>query len=641
MNRISSIIKNIAILSFSLVITASSLFAQDELCWNDRKLTWDDFGAAPDPRFNQPGMQAAITDAVIRYSKSETTGEFIVNTVFNKKGSWMVGNKTATGLAHEQLHFDLAEAYARKIRAYVKENQGKSEQKILSGIKKLMKEHDEMQQEYDADVQMRGLDRAEQQKIWNSKVSKLLKKNKNHRSTQPCSIPELPAGERKNVITQIAKLVRENFVVTDIANKTADGILAYQKEGKYSTIDNYDDLTRIVTQDLRALSDDLHLYLRQVDTSPQGMQSASGPQIRRMGSPNSGSNNGNVRTMTRQAGSATQGQQSSGGSPQIRRIASPGGESFDRFRNEKGQLIAHEILDGNVLYINVPVFAPLSVIESELKAALESSLKADAIIVDVRNCPGGMGDGMEYLAGGLFAEPTFLSKHVGKDGGFESYSAKTPYGKANADKPVYVLTSQRSFSAAEAFAFFLQETGRIETVGDQTLGGGRTVESHPVNDRLNIAISSTIATSSKGNEFQGVGVRPDYPIDEKEALTKAHTLALKKISTTKNDPNLSKLAEKIEKEAKKEKAALGDMVGKYGIRSIALNGGKLAYKKEGQPDLGMKKIGKDLYELVLPAGVRSNGKLSDIRFDRDKEGKIVSFSLIKNNSVIDTFPKEN
>ncbi|WP_230080311.1 DUF922 domain-containing protein [Winogradskyella marina] len=92
--------------------------------WNETtKLTWSDFKASPDLKSGA----VAVTASGITFGYSvKTSDERIVDfstTVqahFYPNKSWYVKEKgNAYILAHEQLHFDITELYARKFRAQI------------------------------------------------------------------------------------------------------------------------------------------------------------------------------------------------------------------------------------------------------------------------------------------------------------------------------------------------------------------------------------------------------------------------------------------------------------------------------------------------------------------------------------------
>ncbi|MBF4515784.1 hypothetical protein IRZ71_05495 [Flavobacterium sp. ANB] len=89
-----------------------SVFKDDDIIpWSNKKLTWDDFQGVPD---TTEAFTKALTHSVINF-KYYNTYTYIIQTNFIKSKSWTVTAHKQT-LDHEQLHFDITELYARKIR---------------------------------------------------------------------------------------------------------------------------------------------------------------------------------------------------------------------------------------------------------------------------------------------------------------------------------------------------------------------------------------------------------------------------------------------------------------------------------------------------------------------------------------------
>ncbi len=84
---------------------------------------------------------------------------------------------------------------------------------------------------------------------------------------------------------------------------------------------------------------------------------------------------------------------------------------------------------------------------------------------------------IRHLCGYLFEESVHLINWDirARDLTVQSHSPDYVPGKRFLDKPVYVLTSGRTFSAAEEFTFDLRNHERATVVGDTTGGGGHTV----------------------------------------------------------------------------------------------------------------------------------------------------------------------
>lgn len=92
----------------------------DIIVWsNDRKLIWEDFTGIPDTTESHPILTTvAVTSSVIKFeydTKNNMVIKYKLEPIFIKSKSWTITNDIRV-LAHEQLHFDITELYARKIR---------------------------------------------------------------------------------------------------------------------------------------------------------------------------------------------------------------------------------------------------------------------------------------------------------------------------------------------------------------------------------------------------------------------------------------------------------------------------------------------------------------------------------------------
>lgn len=79
------------------------------------------------------------------------------------------------------------------------------------------------------------------------------------------------------------------------------------------------------------------------------------------------------------------------------------------------------------------------------------------------------------------------------------------------DKPLFILTSKSTFSAAEALAYSLQQHKRAIIVG-QTSGGGAHMNSwYPVNDWVYSSVSTGApAWPGTQDNWERKGVKPDH-----------------------------------------------------------------------------------------------------------------------------------
>jgi C-terminal processing protease CtpA/Prc len=97
-------------------------------------------------------------------------------------------------------------------------------------------------------------------------------------------------------------------------------------------------------------------------------------------------------------------------------------------------------------------------------------------------------------------------------------------------KPVYVLTSSRTFSGAEEFAYNLKQLKRATIVGETTRGGAHPVELIRLDEHYSVSMPVGRAVNPvSGDNWEGRGVAPDYYVLEAEAFDVAYRLALESV----------------------------------------------------------------------------------------------------------------
>jgi C-terminal processing protease CtpA/Prc len=97
-------------------------------------------------------------------------------------------------------------------------------------------------------------------------------------------------------------------------------------------------------------------------------------------------------------------------------------------------------------------------------------------------------------------------------------------------RPAYVLTSARTFSAGEGLAFLLQERRRVEVIGEVTAGAANPGRPYPVNSRFDVTVpNGRVRSAVGGGNWEGAGVKPDVASAERDALRVAHERALRQL----------------------------------------------------------------------------------------------------------------
>jgi C-terminal processing protease CtpA/Prc len=151
---------------------------------------------------------------------------------------------------------------------------------------------------------------------------------------------------------------------------------------------------------------------------------------------------------------------------------------------------------------------------------------ADALIIDLRDNPGGFGTTALQIGGYLFDRPTDWFDPRGHTADTARTASPVP-GNKLADKPVYILTSVRTASAAEYFTYNLKMLKRATIVGDTTGGRQHSGGFYRIDDHFGMGIQQTTPPNNsfpvKGWEL--IGVKPDVAVPSTEAFDMARMLA--------------------------------------------------------------------------------------------------------------------
>ena len=156
-----------------------------------------------------------------------------------------------------------------------------------------------------------------------------------------------------------------------------------------------------------------------------------------------------------------------------------------------------------------------------------------ALIIDLRRNGGGAPDGVVFWCSYLFDEqPTHLNDIFRADTGEtrQFWTLASVPGRRYLDRPVLLLTSARTFSGGEDFAYTLQALGRAQVIGETTGGGAHPTRPFPISAAVHIAIPFARSINPvTGTNWQGTGVVPDVPVPQEQAYDVAYATALRHV----------------------------------------------------------------------------------------------------------------
>lgn len=250
--------------------------------------------------------------------------------------------------------------------------------------------------------------------------------------------------------------------------------------------------------------------------------------------------------------------------------AEPAGErlmmpsSYDHIAKDNYAFKKMEHLNGNIAYIKFNRFIPPSYSGSLITSAMLFAANSDAVIIDLRDNIGGSPHTVAMLAGFFLEEPTLLTINYTRatDTKEETWSTETDVNVNTSNPnnfiiptdilerlknvPLYILTGDHTFSAAEMFSSSLQGYKRAKTVGKNTYGGGHGIRPFEMAEGFTAFIPITRYYHPVTKEsWEVVGVQPDIPCAAKDALRIAQISILKELQ--KEPDHDSKISEYLEK----------------------------------------------------------------------------------------------
>jgi len=199
-----------------------------------------------------------------------------------------------------------------------------------------------------------------------------------------------------------------------------------------------------------------------------------------------------------------------------------------------------ERLPGHVGYLDIRNFYRPAWGGDTAVAAMNFVANTNALIIDLRKCPGGYPGMVALINSYIFGEdPIHLGSVYWRDDDLTQQYWTLPYvpGQRFGDKPLYVLISRETFSGGEAFAYDLQTRGRAVIIGEKTDGGahpGASYRLHP-NFEAFIPIGRAINPIT-GGSWEASGVLPDIAADPEQALDVAYKIALEEVIKKLGEP---------------------------------------------------------------------------------------------------------
>jgi hypothetical protein len=370
------------------------------------------------------------------------------------------------------------------------------------------------------------------------------------------------------VVEAAARVLERDYVFEDVARKMSALVRERLRAGSYDGVLTKEDFAARLTEDLRSVSHDRHL---RVVHAPEFVRNRAQPPD----------------DAARQQSEARQARRERQGNYAFREV---------------------KLLPGNVGYLRFDGFSDSPGAFHVAVGAMAFLANSEAVILDLRQNGGGSPQMIQLLTTYFFeGEPKHLNsfEYRGSDTIEQTWTLPFVPGVRRPEVPLFVLTSTRTFSAAEEFTYNLKNLKRATIVGETTGGGAHPVRMEPLagDFAMGVPFARAVNPVSKTN-WEGTGVEPDVKAAAEAALDTAHRLALEKLAASEPDERLRSFYQwplddltAREHPVTLSPAALQAYAGTFGPRLITVEGGHLYYQRGTGRKMRLLPMAPDLFRV--------------------------------------------
>jgi hypothetical protein len=375
----------------------------------------------------------------------------------------------------------------------------------------------------------------------------------NNKAYAQSGYDKLTNQEKEITVDSISNKLVGFYIFPDVAEEMSDHIRENLKKGKYNSINNPNDFADQLTADLLSISQDKHIH---VEYDPVGIKAQN-----------------EVFTVEDSLN-------------YLKRYINDIKRDNFGFKELK-------ILGGNIGYLDLRSFSDVEYAGPTAVSAMNFLSNSDAIIIDLRRNGGGRPAMIQLITSYLFeSDPVHLNNFYWRPNNETTQTWTLPYvqGTRFPNTPVYLLTSNRTFSAAEEFSYNLKHLKRATIIGETTGGGAHPGGPVIATDKfsINIPFGRAINPITKTN-WEGVGVTPHIEVPASQALELAQIKALETLIQASKENEINKGfyvwhlegLEAIMEPVLVDTTILKSYIGNYGPRMISLKDNNLYYQREG------------------------------------------------------------
>ncbi|MBN2226126.1 MAG: S41 family peptidase [candidate division Zixibacteria bacterium] len=380
----------------------------------------------------------------------------------------------------------------------------------------------------------------------------------------PADIPQIDAAMRAAIIDSVTAKFNTIYVFPDVAKDMEKYVRKRMQDKAYDTLTDQAQFCEVLTNDLLEVCHDKHLWVRYASD-----------EVLKFANTDSLTDDQRKELLRRQA--------------------------YDNYGFYK-----LERLTGNVGYLDLRAFTDASIAGETAIAAMKFLGNCNALIFDLRQNGGGSPSMIQLISSYFFNDKQHLNSFYVRqtDSIVQFWTQEYVDGNKMVDVPIFILTSDYTFSGAEEFTYNLKNMKRATVVGETTGGGAHPVERHAF-DNLHVVMSVPFGRAINpitGTNWEGTGIAPHIETPAEQALDVAHIEALKAILQNTTEENLIAgltwtiaNLEALHAPAVIDHAVMQKYAGVYGPRTIRYENGELVYQREGRLPYPMVAMSEDTF----------------------------------------------
>lgn len=169
------------------------------------------------------------------------------------------------------------------------------------------------------------------------------------------------------------------------------------------------------------------------------------------------------------------------------------------------------MLPGQIAFIRLNEFSARA--GTDIRKALTEARQqgAAAIVLDLRNNPGGLVEQLMQVASEFLPKGTTVLLEQDRNGNQTPYTTRD--GGSATDLPLAVLVNANSASSAEILAAALGEAGRASVIGEPTFGTATVLRTFALDNGGELRVGTTQWLTPKGELVRGKGITPNEIVE--------------------------------------------------------------------------------------------------------------------------------